>query len=334
MNLTFFYKELCYKDNKQWCQQLKIENGILFMNKIVVICGPTGIGKTRFAIQVSQRFNGEIISADSMQIYKFMDIGTAKPDAQELEAARHHLVDFLDPKEDFDAGMYVKAADKAVQEIVSKGCLPIVAGGTGLYIKALINGLFRSYPVNQQIIEKYMKQVEEKGPEHLHDRLTKCDPESAQKIHANDTFRVVRALEIFQTNGVLMSACQKEHQFGQKRYETLKIGLHMDREILYKRINQRVDAMIQQGLYEEVLHLIGKGYSPDLKSMQSIGYKHMALYINGAIDWEEAVRLLKRDSRRYAKRQFTWFNKDMDIHWLGHDQFDMAKDLIKEFLTS
>ncbi|MBU1195963.1 MAG: tRNA (adenosine(37)-N6)-dimethylallyltransferase MiaA [Proteobacteria bacterium] len=304
------------------------------MNKVVVICGPTGIGKTRFAIQVSQEFNGEIISADSMQVYKFLDIGTAKPDARELAAARHHLVDFLDPKQDFDAGMYVNAADKAIKDIVNSGRLPIVAGGTGLYIKALIHGLFRSYPVNARVIEKYMKQVQEKGPEHLHERLTQCDPESAQKIHAHDTFRVVRALEIFETNGVRMSACQKEHQFGQKRYETLKIGLHMDRKILYERINRRVDVMIQQGLYEEVLHLIENGYSPDLKSMQSIGYKHMALYIKGIVDWDEAVRLLKRDSRRYAKRQFTWFNKDTDIHWLGHDRFDTASDLIKEFLTS
>lgn len=303
------------------------------MKKIIIFCGPTGIGKTSFAINAARIFNGEIVGADSMQIYKLMDIGTAKPDPEELAAARHHLVDFLDPKEEFDAGRYVKTADAAIEDIVNRNKLPIIAGGTGLYIKALINGLFRSYPVCQEVIDRLMKEGEEKGSEYLHKRLQQCDPHSARKIHANDTFRVVRALEIFETNGVLMSECQNEHHFGQKRYETLKIGLHMDREILYERINQRVDVMLRQGLYEEVLALIANGYSPELKSMQSIGYKHMSMYINGEVDWEEAVRLLKRDTRRYAKRQFTWFNKDAEIQWVEHDQFDTAKDLIKEFLT-
>ncbi len=303
------------------------------MDKIIVICGPTGIGKTSFAISTALQFNGEIVGADSMQIYKFLDIGTAKPDAQELASVRHHLVDFVDPKENFDAGSYVKSADVAIQEIVRSGKLPIVVGGTGLYLRALVNGLFRSHPICQTTLDQLNEELKQKGPQYLHDKLKQCDPVSAEKIHANDTFRVIRALEIFKTNGVQMSECQKEHHFGQNRYDAIKIGLFMDREILYDRINQRVDIMLKQGLLSEVEDLVKNGYSLNLKPMQSIGYKHMALYINGEVDWEEAVRLLKRDTRRYAKRQFTWFNKDKDIHWIKPGQFDGAHDLIKEFLT-
>jgi tRNA dimethylallyltransferase len=306
---------------------------ILTMNKIIVICGPTGIGKTSFAISAAQQFNGEIIGADSMQIYKYMDIGTAKPDDSELKMARHHLVDFVDPGDDFDAGLYVKTADAAINDIISRGKLPIIAGGTGLYIRALVNGLFRSRPVCQTTMEQLTLELEEKGAQYLHDRLKQCDPVYAQKIHPNDSFRVIRALEVFETSGVPMSQSQKEHDFGQRRYETLKFGLFMDRKKLYERINLRVDMMLDAGLLYEVKQLFQNGYSFDLKSMQSIGYKHMAMFINNEVDWDEAVRLLKRDTRRYAKRQFTWFNKDKDLHWVKPDEFEQALPIIKDFLT-
>jgi tRNA dimethylallyltransferase len=305
----------------------------LIMKKIIVICGPTGIGKTSFAIFLAQQFNGEIIGADSMQIYKYMDIGTAKPDSEERNLVPHHLVDFVDPKTDFDAGLYIKKADKTIKDIISRGKTPIIAGGTGLYIKALLHGLFRIEPICDETLSQLTKELEEKGHLYLYKKLSQCDPKAARKIHPNDSFRVIRALEVYQTSGIKISDRQKMHNFDTLRYNTLKIGLKMDREKLYKRINQRVDIMLNQGLLKEVTTLVKKGYSFDLKPMQSIGYKHMAMFINDEVDWEEAVRLLKRDTRRYAKRQFTWFNKDKDINWFLPSQTMQAQTLVKEFLT-
>ncbi len=303
------------------------------MKKTIVICGPTGIGKTSFAISIARHFDGEIIGADSMQIYKYMNIGTAKPSPDELRQARHHLVDFWDPKKDFDAGLYVKKADLAINETIARGHIPIIAGGTGLYIKAVLNGLFRSDTICKHTISTLSKELEKNGKLSLYQKLQSCDPKAAEKLHPNDTFRVIRALEVFHTTGEKISDRQKSHRFKKQRYESLKIGLYMDREMLYERINKRVDIMLDQGLLKEVFHLIEKGYSLDLKPMQSIGYKHMGLFINNEVDWEEAVRLLKRDTRRYAKRQFTWFNKDKEINWLLPTQLDTAKKLIKDFLT-
>jgi tRNA dimethylallyltransferase len=303
------------------------------MINIIVVCGPTGIGKTAFSISLAKAFNGEIISADSMQIYKYMDIGTAKPSKAETDAARHHLIDFVDPAQPFDAGRFIQEADYAIQDLVNRKKLPIVAGGTGLYIRALLHGLFRTHPVCQSTMDRLTGEMEEKGIHYLHDRLKQCDPAAAQKIHPNDSFRVLRALEVWETTGKSISDRQTEHNFADSRYHYLKIGLKMDREQLYHRINSRVDLMLEAGLLNEVRQLVKKGYSLDLKSMQSIGYKQLGLFLKNEVDYNEAVRLLKRDSRRYAKRQFTWFNRDKDIHWLEPDQIDTAKKLVKDFLT-
>jgi len=303
------------------------------MKKIVIICGPTGIGKTSFAIKLAQLFNGEIISADSMQIYQQMDIGTAKPTLEELKFAPHHLIDFIDPKDDFDAGLYVKAADDAIAKIINKGKIPIVAGGTGLYIKALLYGLFRIEPACKKVLDRLNREHRERGKLYLYEKLEKCDPEAAKKIHPNDSFRVIRALEFYQTNSQRISERKADHNFNENRYDFIKIGLYTDREKLYERINKRVDIMLSQGLLKEVTTLVENGYSLDLKPMQSIGYKHMGMFIKNEVEWEEAVRLLKRDTRRYAKRQFTWFNKDREINWVKPSQFEESKKLIKEFLT-
>ncbi len=303
------------------------------MKRIIIICGPTGVGKTSFAIRVAQHFNGEIVSADSMQIYRHMNIGTAKPDQKEMDLIPHHLIDIVDPKEEFDAGRYVIAADEAIENILSRGKNPIITGGTGLYIKALVNGLFRSEPICTKTLSRLTKELEEKGAHALHGKLTECDPRAAGKIHPHDSFRVIRALEIFQTTGNRISDHQDGHNFDDQRYGGLKIGLYLEREKLYDRINQRVDTMLDQGLLNEVFSLVEKGYSLDLKSMQSIGYKHMAMFIRNEVDFPEAVRLLKRDTRRYAKRQFTWFHKDKDIIWLEPSEIDASEKLIKEFLT-
>ena len=303
------------------------------MEKIIIIAGPTGIGKTAFAVKAAIEFNGEIVGADSMQIYKYMTIGTAKPDPVEIQQVPHHLIDILDPKQPFDAGKFIALADQAIAKILKKGRVPIITGGTGLYIKALLHGLFRAEAICQKTLERLEKQSSQKGVQYLYDQLVQCDPEAAQKIHPNDTFRVIRALEVNRTTGQKISDQKKRHNFDSCRYDALKIGLSLDRDVLYQRINARVDLMLEQGLLDEVKSLLKKGYPFDLKSMQSIGYKHMGLFLNNETDWQETVRLLKRDTRRYAKRQLTWFRKDSDIIWFEPSQFERACLKIKEFLT-
>jgi len=302
------------------------------MTKIITICGPTGIGKTGFAIAMARELNTEIIGADSMQIYKYMDIGTAKPDERERSLAPHHLVDFLDPAENFDAKQFTALADQVILDLAKQGRVPVVAGGTGLYIKALIHGLFRGKPACPDTLDKLNQTLEEKGGHALHAQLAQCDPKAAEKIHPNDGFRIVRALEVFLTTGVPISQCRQTHDFKSDRYQSLTFGLHMDRKLLYDRINRRVDIMMDQGLLDEVKHLVSRGYSLELKSMQSIGYRHMGLYIKGEVSLEEAVRLLKRDTRRYAKRQFTWFNKEKNLIWVDAKEIEKAIETAKDFL--
>lgn len=302
------------------------------MTKIIAICGPTGIGKTGFAIAMARALNGEIIGADSMQIYKYMDIGTAKPEERERQLAVHHLVDFLDPADNFDAQRFTSLADQAIADISKRGRVSVVAGGTGLYIRALVHGLFRGKPACPATLDKLNQTLEEKGGQALYEQLTKCDPKAAEKIHPNDGFRIVRALEVFFTTGVPISQCRQAHDFKSDRYQSLIFGLHMDRKLLYDRINQRVDIMMSKGLLDEVKHLVAQGYSLELKSMQSIGYRHMGMYIKGEVGLEEAVRLLKRDTRRYAKRQFTWFKKEKDLIWIDTENIEKAIETAKDFL--
>lgn len=294
----------------------------------MVICGPTGIGKTSFAIDLARRFKGEIIGADSMQLYRHMDIGTAKPTLEEQAAVTHHMVDIVDPDEHFDAEMYADMAYAKVLALTEKRILPFIVGGTGLYIKALIHGLFESAKVDAGVRKRLKKEAEELGGPHLHARLKAIDPAAAGRIHANDIYRVVRALEIFETTGRPMSDTQEQHRFEPQRLQTVKIGLHMDREALYRRIDQRVDIMLDQGILAEVKGLFEKEYSPDLKPMKSLGYRHMAVFLKNEVDWDEAVRTLKRDTRRYAKRQMTWFKADPEIVWMGPHEMEAAAAMI------
>lgn len=308
--------------------------------KIVVICGPTGVGKTGFAIELARRFNGEIIGADSMQIYKYMDIGTAKPDREERDLAPHHLIDFLEPDEEFDAGRYMDMADGVINDLYAQSKLPIIVGGTGFYIKALLHGLFRDRNADPDVIERLEQEMDEKGSPFLHERLSLLDPKSASRIHPNDGFRIVRALEVAEVTGNPISTFQSEHGFTTQRYTPLKIAVSMDRDQLYQRINKRVDIMIQQGFVQEVERLISKGYGCELKSMQSIGYRHLSDFLRGMtskdetpISWDETIRILKRDTRRYAKRQLTWFRQDKEIVWLPPHATDQAEELIRKFLN-
>jgi len=299
---------------------------------LIVICGPTGIGKTSAGIEAAELFDGEIIGADSMQIYRYMDIGTAKPTPEEQARIRHHMIDVVDPDESFDAARFSQMAGDCVDDLVGKAKVPFLVGGTGLYMKALIHGLFEGAPADENVRTKLKKDLEEQGSEKLYDRLKVCDTETASKLHPNDVYRITRALEIFEITGKTAAEIYKEHAFSDQPYNVLKIGLHMDREALYERINQRVDVMISEGLLDEVRRLIERGYSPELKSMQSIGYKHMADFIAGKYSWDRSVELLKRDTRRYAKRQFTWFRADKQMKWVGMDQTDEIKKLVAGFL--
>ncbi|MBF0200864.1 MAG: tRNA (adenosine(37)-N6)-dimethylallyltransferase MiaA, partial [Desulfamplus sp.] len=298
-------------------------------NKIIIICGPTGIGKTGFAIDLARRFNGEIIGADSMQIYKYMDIGTAKPDPEERRMAPHHLIDFLEPDQEYDAGKYMNHADVVIDNLHKNMKLPIVAGGTGFYIKALLHGLFREHTVNPNVIERLEKECLEKGPQPLHERLALMDPPSAVRIHPNDSFRVIRALEVLEVTGKTISSFQNCHGFQSLRYTALKIGLHMERSLLYERIEKRVDNMIEQGLVDEVLSLVQRGYSCNLKSMGSIGYRHICDHINNGVPWDQTLEFLKRDTRRYAKRQLTWFRSESDIIRLEPEEICKAGEMIR-----
>ncbi len=298
---------------------------------IIVICGPTAVGKTAVAIEIAKRFHGEIVSADSMQIYRYMDIGTAKPDADELSQARHHLIDILNPDEPFDAAAYAAMAGKIIRELHSQGIVSIVAGGTGLYIRALLHGIFEEKSSDPEIRQRLKEELREQGIEAMYQRLRNCDPNT--EIHPNDAFRIIRALEVFEISGKPISEYHRRHGFGDDPYHALMIVLFTEREILYERINRRVDRMIEQGFEKEVRKLLDMGYSPKLKSMQSIGYRHICDYLAGSVSWEESVRLLKRDTRRYAKRQMTWFKAEPDAIWVRAENWQDSIQKINDFLS-
>ncbi len=299
---------------------------------IVVVCGPTGVGKTSVGIETATAFEGEIVSADSMQIYRYMDIGTAKPTPDEQSRAPHHMIDIADPDQPFDAARYASEARRIIKRLHARSVLPFVVGGTGLYIKALIRGLFEGGERHPEARKRLHDEMAACGIECLHRRLGQCDPDTAQKIHPHDTYRIIRALEIFETTQQTISQHHKTHRFSESRYEVLKIGLTMDKALLYDRINRRVDAMIADGLQNEVESLLAKGYARDLKSMQSIGYRHMVDLISGRLSGEEAVRTLKRDTRRYAKRQMTWFRSDREIVWVAPHEKAEIRRIVADFI--
>jgi tRNA dimethylallyltransferase len=299
---------------------------------VIVICGPTAVGKTAAGIEVARAVGGEIISADSMQVYRYMDIGTAKPTAAEQAAVRHHLIDIVDPDEPFDAAAYAALGRRAAAEVGRRGRTPVVVGGTGLYIKALLSGLFRSGTHDPAVRSRLRAEAESIGPAALHARLERCDPQTAARLHPNDAVRILRALEVYEVTGRPISELQREHRFADTPFRALTIGLALEREALYRRIDRRVDAMATAGLEEEVRRLLAMGYGPELRPMQSIGYSHMAAFIAGAVSREECLRTLRRDTRRFAKRQMTWFRAYPDIVWRSPGQIREIIKLAEAFL--
>ena len=299
---------------------------------VLVICGPTGIGKTTAAIAAAEAFGGEIISADSMQVYRYMDIGTAKPTIEERACAPHHLIDVVDPDEEFDAAHFSRVAREIAVAIDRRGAVPIVAGGTGLYIKAMLYGLFRAEPPDPLTRQRLRQEAAEDGPEALHRCLAAIDAQAAGRIHPHDMFRIIRALETAAATGESITEHHRRHGFRESPFRVMKIGLEMDRQSLYGRIDRRVDAMIDAGLLDEVRGLLSRGYGEDLKSMQSLGYRHMVDFTAGRLTWEEAVRTLKRDTRRFAKRQLTWFRADKEIVWSAPENIRALFPKIDVFL--
>lgn len=301
--------------------------------KIIVICGPTASGKTSLALELAGLFKGEIIGADSMQVYKHMDIGTAKPDRAERERIPHHLIDFIKPDEDYTAARFRADAAEKIKEITSRGNTPFIAGGTGLYIRALTEGLFEGPEADKNLRESLYSEAEEKGREYLYAKLKEVDPEGALNIHPNNIVRVVRALEVYTLSKKPFSEFAKEHGFTERPYNTLKIGVTKERDALYRDIEARCDRMIEEGLIEEVQGLLKAGYSPALKPMCGLGYKEVVSYLNGECSLGTAVKLLKKNTRNYAKRQITWFKKDKEIRWFYPEQKKDIIELVKGFLS-
>ena len=301
--------------------------------KIIVISGPTGIGKTAVAIAVAEAYGGEIIGADSMQIYRYMDIGTAKPTAEEQARVTHHMIDVADPDENFDAARYTRMARACVHKLTQNEILSIITGGTGLYIKALLYGLSSEAIADHGVRNRLKLEATVKGSQILHKRLARCDPPAAKRIHPNDTFRIIRALEVYEITGEPMSNIQAAHQFDDHLYDAMKIGLSVDRETLYTQIDRRVEDMIAAGLVDEVKGLLDRGYHSEIKAMQSIGYRHITSFLEGTLSRDEAIRTMQRDTRRYAKRQITWFKKDPDITWITPDNQERICKKIATFLS-
>ncbi len=283
------------------------------MNKVILLLGPTCVGKTGVSIFLAKALKTEIISADSMQIYRYMDIGTAKPSKDELREVPHHLIDILSPNESFSAGIFRAKATEIINDLHSKGKIPLIAGGTGLYIKALTRGLFEGPAADWSLREKLMEEEKIKGKGYLYKYLSEVDPKAAKKIKPNDVRRIIRALEVALKEGKRISECQRLSTKPEP-YNFIKLGLTRDRKELYRLIEERVENMMGKGLLEETERLLKM--NPNRTPLQALGYKEMGLYLNGEVALEEAVDLLKKRTRNYAKRQLTWFRKEPDIHWV------------------
>ena len=302
--------------------------------KIIILCGPTAAGKTSAAICLARIFNIHIVNADSMQVYRYMDIGTAKPTPEEQRQVPHHLIDIVNPDEPFDAAQYAKQARRIIENLDKNHITSLVVGGTGLYIKALVYGLFEAAPSDAHIRRRLKQELDRFGADAMYARLQVIDPQTASRLHPNDTHRILRAVEVYETSGKSISAYHEEHRFSDHPYRVLNIGLQMDRKRLYQRIDARVEEMIKGGLLDEVQKLLALGYDRDLKPLQSIGYRQVIDFLQGRMSWAEAVRTLKQDTRRYAKRQMTWFKKDPEILWKDPADIEDMITAVRLFLLA
>ena len=303
---------------------------------IIVVCGSTASGKTGLAIALAKAFGGEVVSADSMQIYRHMNIGTAKPTKEEMDGIVHHMIDVAEPWEAFSVADFTEQAHRCIADISGRGKIPIVAGGTGLYINSLINDVdFGEIETDEEYRRELAAFAGEQGAEALWDKLREIDPAAAAAIHPKNVKRVIRAVEFYHTTGKRISVHQEETRQNESRYRPLMLEIFWDRPALYERINRRVDLMIQEGLLREMNELVEMGCTREMQSMKGIGYQELFPYLDGAVSWEDTVALIKRNSRRYAKRQITWFKRDKRIHRLapGELLLEQAASLAGEHLA-
>lgn len=304
--------------------------------QLIVIGGATASGKTALSIELAKEYNAEIVSADSMQIYKYMDIGTAKPDLEERQGIAHHMIDIISPKESFSVAEYVKTAHDVIADIIQRGKNAIVVGGTGLYINSLVNDVdFGENDNDMSIREELSRLLEEKGIDFLMDMLSEFDPISAQTIHKNNTKRIIRAIEFYKMTGIPISEHQAETKKKVSRYNPCMLAIRWDMQRLYERIEKRVDIMAQNGLIDEVSSLLEMGCTPDMLSMQGIGYKEIIEHLLGKCSLCEAYDKIKIGTRHYAKRQMTWFRRDERINWLDYDTdiLKNAREILDRYFT-
>lgn len=300
-------------------------------NKVAVIVGPTAVGKTKLGIELAKRINGEIISADSMQVYKYMDIGTAKPDFEEMQEIKHYMIDVLEPYEECNVAKFKEMAEECIKDVLDINKIPIIVGGTGLYINSIVDNIeFSETSTDWEYRNKLEEAANTKGVEHLYEELQKIDKEASEKIHPNDLRRIIRALEVYKITGKPISYHNRMSRTNLPKYDFFMLGLNMERAELYKRIDIRVDKMFEQGLIEEVKDLVDRGISPECTSMQGLGYKEILEYLQGSMSLDDVNETVKRSTRRYAKRQLTWFRRDPRIKWF--DMKDNMENIIKNIL--
>ncbi|GAA0740831.1 tRNA (adenosine(37)-N6)-dimethylallyltransferase MiaA [Clostridium oceanicum] len=307
------------------------------MKELLIISGPTAVGKTDISIKLAKKLNGEIISSDSMQIYKYMDIGSAKITKDEMQGIPHHLIDVVNPEESFNVAKFKELSEKVIDDIAYREKLPMIVGGTGLYINSLIyNYEFTDADKDEEYRQYLCDLASQKGKEYVHGLLKEIDSESYEKLYPNDLKRVVRALEVYKITGKTISEYKKENEkiLYDIPYNIYYFVLNMDREVLYERINKRVDIMINNGLIEEVKKLKDMGYTEEMQSMKGIGYKEILYYLNGKISLEEAIYLIKKGSRNYAKRQLTWFRKDKRAIWINKDEYKNEDDIVEYIINT
>ena len=300
---------------------------------LICIVGPTAVGKTEIAIQLAQYLDAEIVSLDSRQIYREMDIGTAKPTPDQRQVVPHHLIDCVEVDQPFSVAEYQRLADRAIEEIWERRKQAMAVGGAGLYFRGLIDGLFDGPGADAEIRAKLQREADEHGNVVLHEQLRQCDPETADRVHPNNRVKVIRALEVYELTGEPISALQQQWKTDEPRYPFRAFGLNMPREALYRRIEERVDQMVEVGLIEEVKGLLDQGYPRNCVAMQSFGYKELVEHLDGKRTLDEAIALLKQNTRRFAKRQLTWFCNDSRIEWLDISQFSSVDGLVDNLLA-
>jgi tRNA dimethylallyltransferase len=299
--------------------------------KILTILGPTASGKTKVSLEIADIIKGEIISADSRQIYRFMDIGTAKPGLEERKKIPHHLIDLVNPDEYFSAADYSTKAREAIKNILGRGKEPIVVGGSGLYLRALFKGIFKGPGRDEKLRSELNQRAERLGIESLYTELEKKDPEAAKKIGPHNLVRIIRALEVYELTGKKISVLQKKGEYPPEEYDFVKIGFELDREHLYQRIDQRVEQMIKAGLVAEVKSLKEKGYDLRFAPLRTFGYKEIFHYLDGNMSLDEAVQNIKLETRHYAKRQITWFKKEEGIFWIDWEKENPRDEILRIF---